>query len=231
MWGGGELGQLGCNSRQNSLVPVLVEDLTSGVIGVSLGRSHSIALTGTISLARLTLAHVSLSLTVRSPSRYFVRTHTADGRTFSWGEGVWGKLGLGHENDMLRPTELECLRPLGVLAIRAGYSHSGALVAGGQLYLWGGGELGQQGNGERANVLVPSVVQYFVDHRIVISSFSLGCAHSVAVSDEQLLYAWGEGKWGKLGLGHDKDAIEPSVGMWLAGGHCLLTTALLEGTC
>jgi len=51
---------------------------------------------------------------------------------------------------MLRPTELECLRPLGVLAIRAGYSHSGALVAGGQLYLWGGGELGQQGNGASA---------------------------------------------------------------------------------
>jgi alpha-tubulin suppressor-like RCC1 family protein len=56
-----------------------------------------------------------------------VATTLGTGRTFVWGDGRWGKLGLGSLADAIRPTEIESLRAVGVHKIAAGYSHTGAL--------------------------------------------------------------------------------------------------------
>jgi alpha-tubulin suppressor-like RCC1 family protein len=102
------------------------------------------------------------------------------------------------------------------------------IEAGGRLYLWGGGEVGQLGSGHAVNATVPTLVQFFVDHDIVIQQLSLGCAHTVAVSEEQQLYAWGEGKWGKLGIRATTNVLLPTLGMLFVHDKVCVCTRYLS---
>lgn len=68
-------------------------------------------------------------------------------KVFVWGEGVFGKLGLDHEDDILVPTENEDLSRLRVEFLACGESHSAAISDKLKLYTWGNGSYGRLGHG------------------------------------------------------------------------------------
>lgn len=76
---------------------------------------------------------------------------TDDGRTFTWGSGALGQLGIGpRTSDRLRPVPVQGLQsPVGpVSRVAGGANHTVALTTAGAVYSWGHSEYGQHGSTE-----------------------------------------------------------------------------------
>ena len=75
---------------------------------------------------------------------------------WAWGNGVFGRLGLGDEDDRLVPTNVTLHLPAVQLA--AGLSHSAAVLVDGSLWSWGDGREGQLGLGAEYMCDLPTCV-------------------------------------------------------------------------
>lgn len=67
---------------------------------------------------------------------------TLDGRVWAWGEGAFGKLGLGHSESRLTPTLVPTFLNNGnsqppIVAIACGAQFSVALNCAGTVFTWG----------------------------------------------------------------------------------------------
>ncbi|KAJ8962033.1 hypothetical protein NQ314_005815 [Rhamnusium bicolor] len=126
---------------------------------------------------------------------------TLDGKVFSWGEGEDGKLGHGNRLNLDKPRMIESLRSKKTRDIACGSSHSAAITSSGELYTWGLGEYGRLGHGDNVTQLKPKLVKALVGHRIVQVACGSRDAQTLALSDEGLVFSWGDGDFGKLGRG------------------------------
>ena len=125
----------------------------------------------------------------------------ADGALWSWGEGAWGKLGHGNEQDHRQPKKIEAFAGQRVVAVSAGGAHSLALTADNALWSWGDGDDGRLGHGNREGQLLPKKVEALADQRVV--AVLAGGYHSLARAADGAVFAWGEGERGCLGHGED----------------------------
>ncbi|XP_019197134.1 PREDICTED: ultraviolet-B receptor UVR8 [Ipomoea nil] len=129
---------------------------------------------------------------------------TADGRVYSWGRGMFGRLGTGSEFDQLFPVRVEFgSAPVKIVAIAAGAYHSLALADDGSVWGWGYNVYGQLGgNGE--NYLAPHLLDGFLGlgspntaredserKTLMISSVKAGAMMSVAIDSLGGLWIWG----------------------------------------
>ncbi|KAL9376393.1 hypothetical protein Peur_030513 [Populus x canadensis] len=66
---------------------------------------------------------------------------TGDGRVYSWGKGMFGRLGTGSEVDELFPVQVKCEtcveKRLNFVGVAAGAYHSLALADDGSVWCWG----------------------------------------------------------------------------------------------
>ena len=89
-----------------------------------------------------------------SSGGYHTCALTTNGNVKCWGQGSYGQMGNGSTSDIESTpvnvhTSLSEPSPLsGIAAISVGRSHSCALTTSGEIKCWGGGNLGQLGNGE-----------------------------------------------------------------------------------
>ncbi|XP_065840918.1 uncharacterized protein [Oscarella lobularis] len=119
--------------------------------------------------------------------QYHSMALTGDCRTWSWGWNVHGQLGLGHIEDVLIPTRVKSLDSYDVLKIAVGYSHTVVLTSTGRLLTFGSNYLGQLGLGEIRKTSTPCLVEALENVYLV----SCGLVHTVAVTKDQRVYAWG----------------------------------------
>ena len=85
---------------------------------------------------------------------------TADGAVWSWGYGVWGRLGHGDQQQQQLPKKIEGFAGQRVVAVSAGEYHSLAITADGAVFTWGKGEDASLGHGEDlSNQLLPKKVE------------------------------------------------------------------------
>ncbi|KAG5897066.1 hypothetical protein JTB14_025882 [Gonioctena quinquepunctata] len=134
---------------------------------------------------------------------------TLDGKVFSWGEGEDGKLGHGNRLNLDKPRMIEALRSKKIRDIACGSSHSAAITSSGELYSWGLGEYGRLGHGDNVTQLKPRLVKVLVGHRIVQVACGSRDAQTLALSDEGLVFSWGDGDFGKLGRGGSEGCNVP----------------------
>jgi alpha-tubulin suppressor-like RCC1 family protein len=90
---------------------------------------------------------------------------TFDGRVYAWGNGEYGKLGLGDTEDRLVPTLVESLADKKITSITAGQDNSYAVDSDGVVWSWGSNVNGLLGIGESEafyNALRPVQVQDFL---------------------------------------------------------------------
>lgn len=80
-----------------------------------------------------------------------------------------------------------------IIDIACGESHSIALTNVGEVYAWGGGQLGQLGHGDFLRQSLPLKVVHLEEP---IVSISCGKRHSAAISKEGNLYTWGSNEYG-----------------------------------
>ena len=85
--------------------------------------------------------------------------------------------------------------------ITCGQTSSMAVLENGEVYGWGYNGNGQLGLGNNINQLNPQRVTGL--QGVVVTSVVCGYAHTLAVTDEGSLYAWGANSYGQLGTGQE----------------------------
>lgn len=244
-WGFNISGQLGNNSSTNSVVPVAVAGLSSGVTAITAGAYHTCALTtsGAVQCWGLSNnstagSYVPVTVTgLSSPVAAIAAgyTHTCAltkaGAVLCWGRNRNGELGDNSMMDSPVPVAVTGLAS-GVAAITAGSHHNCALTAVETLQCWGSNFYGQLGNNSTTNSLVPVEVTGPVSG---LAAITAGDAHTCALIAVGGVRCWGYNGPGNLGNNSTVDSPVPVVVTGLtspvatitAGAYhnCALTTA------
>ena len=234
VWGLNDKDQLGGLKGSKIKLPVF-SDVLSSLNPVSIaGGSKSLFLVtsdgkvyacGEGTNGRLGLGHCSnvpVPRQLSSLSQYVVKkvaVHsggkhamalTVDGRVFSWGEGDDGKLGHCSRMSIDKPRLIEALKNKRVRDIACGSSHSAAITSSGELYTWGCGEYGRLGHGDNVTQLRPKCVKTLAGHRVVQVACGSRDAQTLALTDEGMVFSWGDGDFGKLGRGGSEGCAVPA---------------------
>lgn len=200
-WGVGFYGCLGHGDETSLAVPKLVEKFQEEKLTSATGGAfHSLAL----------------------------NTH---GQLFVWGRNHLGQLGLkpveipdyskgGKATKLVRlnqktPTELKL--PCPATMVSACNDHSLVLLSNGTVLSFGDNEHGQLGREQTATENIEDFVidsQHFkslngTTEKVVF--ISAGYTHCAAITESGLLYTWGGGAHGELGLGHTRGARHPTL--------------------
>ena len=120
-----------------------------------------------------------------------------DGTLWTWGDNGFGELGIGSDKQKaFSAIPVKIMDD--VKAISSGYWHAMAIKNDGTLWAWGYNYDGQLGDGtsdENADKFIP--VKIMDDVRFV----SAGYSHTMAIKNDDTLWAWGANYYGELGYG------------------------------
>ncbi|XP_075696677.1 protein RCC2 [Rhinoderma darwinii] len=111
------------------------------------------------------------------------------------GQNLWG------------PHRYGCLTGVKVRTVASGpcSAHSILITTEGKVWSWGRNEKGQLGHGDIKRVDAPKLVESIQEEVFVY--VSCGRNHTLALTENGSVYAFGENKMGQLGLGNKTDAV------------------------
>ena len=90
--------------------------------------------------------------------------------------------------------------------ISCGDSHSAAITEKNRLFTWGNGTFGRLGHGIDTTEKKPKLVEDLDNYEII--QVSCGAFHTLAVTSNGLVFGFGQGKYGKMGINRkDKEGI------------------------
>ena len=79
--------------------------------------------------------------------------------------------------------------------------HTLCITADGSLFGWGDNVIGQMGVGDTEGRLVPTLVAALQGKQV--ARVAAGNYHTICTAADGFVFTWGEGDYGKLGLGND----------------------------
>ena len=224
-WGHNHRGQLGGVDGAKVKVPTPCESLSAlrpvqlvggeqtlfaitadgKVYATGYGAGGRLGIGGTDSVCQATLLesiqHVCIkTVAVNSGGKHCLALST-DGEVYSWGEGDDGKLGHGNKTSCDRPRVIEALRGKDIVGISCGGAHSAATTTTGELYTWGKGRYGRLGHGDSEDQLKPKLVEALLGYRVIDVACGSGDAQTLCITDDDNVWSWGDGDYGKLGRG------------------------------
>jgi alpha-tubulin suppressor-like RCC1 family protein len=156
-------------------------------------------------LAKASPALVEALESVRSiaASDFFSLAVTQSGSVFQWGE----PFRRGAE-DSPRPITVEGFGGVRVRCVCGGYRVAFAIGEKGELFSWGSGKNWRLGHGDTQDQPSPKRIEALKGVRV--SSVSVGCYHALALTEDGLVYAWGENRYGALlGDPHVERELQP----------------------
>ena len=224
-WGHNHRGQLGGVDGAKVKIPTPCESLSAlrpvqlvggeqtlfaitadgKVYATGYGAGGRLGIGGTDSVCQATLLesiqHVCIkTVAVNSGGKHCLAL-SADGEVYSWGEGDDGKLGHGNKTSCDRPRVIEALRGKDIISISCGGAHSAATTTTGELYTWGKGRYGRLGHGDSEDQLKPKLVEALLGYRVIDVACGSGDAQTLCITDDDNVWSWGDGDYGKLGRG------------------------------
>uniref|UniRef100_A0A667YKS2 RCC1 and BTB domain containing protein 2 n=2 Tax=Myripristis murdjan TaxID=586833 RepID=A0A667YKS2_9TELE len=182
-WGHNGYSQLGNGTTNHGLTPALVSTnlLSKRVTEVACGSHHTIAL-------------------------------TTDGEVYAWGYNNSGQVGSGSTANQPTPRRVSsCLQNKVVVNIACGQLCSMAVLDNGEIYGWGYNCNGQLGLGNNGNQQTPCRIAALQGVNIVQVRVACGYAHTLALTDEGFVYAWGANSYGQLGTGNKSNQALPTL--------------------
>lgn len=237
-WGRGEDGQLGIGDTSDLQEPTFVDALRGvGVRQIACGSGHTVVLTtdgsvytwgrgddgrlghgdnGWKYVPRLARALAGQVITQVTCGSYHTAAVSNNGDLYTWGGGMYGKLGHGNENGCSTPRRVEALSGFHISQIACGSRHTAVVTSTGKLYTWGDKENGVAGHGDtEGHQYKPKLLETLGDEYIVQLSacgFHTGC-----ITQDGEVFTWGEGKFGRLGHGNEKNCESPKLVQNLLG--------------
>ncbi|NII29780.1 T9SS type A sorting domain-containing protein [Pseudoflavitalea sp. X16] len=247
-WGYNLYGQLGDGTTTNRNVPVQIGSATHWV-SVSAGLEFSLGVSsdgklwawGRNNFGQLgdgTTTNRTAPVQIGSATNWVSVSagtgHTlgikSDGSLWAWGYNLYGQLGDGSNSNQTVPTQIGSATNW--VSVSAGAYHSLGITADNKLWAWGYNADGQLGDASHNNSAVPILITVL---GITINwvSVSAGGYHSLGISDNGKLWAWGRNEYGQLGDGTLFGRLAPrqitAITNWVSvsGGasHSLATTA------
>jgi alpha-tubulin suppressor-like RCC1 family protein len=85
-----------------------------------------------------------------------------------------------------------------VVMISCGYNHSMALTRSGRVFSWGENSHGQLGNENKTFREKPKLIEL---KNVSFKKISCGKCHSLLLSNDGVIYAFGDNRWGQIGNG------------------------------
>lgn len=248
-WGANDRGQLGDGSTVNSLSPIAVSGLSSGVSSIGTGFYHACALiaggamrcwgynqygalgdgSSTTRTTPVDVAGLSGAAAV-SPGALSTCVLMALGDVKCWGYNFFGQTGNGSTSQSAVPANV-AWHTAGVASIGVGAYHSCAVTSGGAARCWGANESGQLGDNTTTQ-RTSAVAVAGLDSGVV--AISTGAVHSCALTVGGGVWCWGRNSDGQLGNNSLTNSPIPVAVVGLgsgvaaisAGGYhtCALTT-------
>ncbi|WP_295825410.1 hypothetical protein [uncultured Microbacterium sp.] len=127
----------------------------------------------------------------------------SDHNVYAWGWNGNGLLGTGDRIDRTTPTRIGFPTGAAITSLVAGSSHSLALDSDHNVYAWGDNGNGKLGTGDRNDRMTPTAITFPTG--VTITSLAAGTNHSLALTTDHAVYAWGDNSNGQLGTG-DRDS-------------------------
>ncbi len=212
-WGRGEDGQLGIGDTSDQDEPTYVDALRGvGVKQIACGSGHTVVLTGEGEVytwgrgddgrlghgdngwkyvPRLTHSLTGQIITHVTCGSYHTAAVSSNGDLYTWGGGMYGKLGHGNESGHSTPRRVEALVGLSVIDIACGSRHTAVVTNKGCLYTWGDKENGVAGHGDtEGHQYTPKLLERLSGKKVVQLSacgFHTGC-----LTDQGECFTWGE---------------------------------------
>ena len=231
-WGRGEDGQLGLGDASDQEEPTYVDSLRGvGVRQIACGSGHTVVLTteghvytwgrgddGRLGhgenmwkyVPRIIQSLVGPVLVQVTCGSYHTAAVTAQGDLYTWGGGMYGKLGHGTEAGASTPQRVQAMVGLPVSQIACGSRHTAVVTGTGIVYTWGDRENGVAGHGEtEGHQYEPRRLERLAHKRV--AQISACGFHTAAVTDGGELYTWGEGKFGRLGHFSERNGHVPQL--------------------
>eukprot|EP01129_Flabellula_baltica_P005102 TRINITY_DN1819_c0_g1_i2.p1 TRINITY_DN1819_c0_g1~~TRINITY_DN1819_c0_g1_i2.p1 ORF type:complete len:793 (+),score=163.19 TRINITY_DN1819_c0_g1_i2:29-2380(+) len=130
---------------------------------------------------------------------------TENGDLYGWGNNEFGQLGLGHSKNAYTPSRV----PLeNVASVSCGDNFSLFLLKNGKVCSCGHNDNNELGLGE-------DIISVSVPHEIVelsnVTQIRCGSRHSLALTRNNRIFAWGNGARGQLGFGDVKGRSSPQL--------------------
>ncbi|KAL0909012.1 hypothetical protein M5K25_023533 [Dendrobium thyrsiflorum] len=223
-------GQLGTTSAKTHILePFQISGLPEKVVQISAGYHHSAAVTedgrlfiwgnnscGQLGLGKRAKSVVSTPTRVDSLDGIHIKmvslgsehsiAVTDEGNVLSWGSGGAGRLGHGHQSNILgfsfssseyMPRLIKNLEGRKINKVSAGMLHSACIDEQGFVFTFGEKAADVLGFSEGKKVSEPSSVEKLP------RSVEVACGgyHTCVVTNDGELYAWGSNENGCLGLG------------------------------
>ncbi|KAI6205111.1 putative E3 ubiquitin-protein ligase HERC4 [Aphelenchoides besseyi] len=110
-------------------------------------------------------------------------------------------------NESVKPLEIELLSPVPIRRIEAGSDHYAAISSGGYVLLWGRNDKSQTSVVGKSEVRIPVVVAGINS----VSQVACGATHTVVLTRDGRIYAFGGNTFGQLGNDDRKDQPSPSL--------------------
>ena len=202
-WGNNVSGQLGNRTQTASLLPVQVNISTgaylSDIVAVNAGSNHSLAL-------------------------------KSNGTVWAWGDNSYGQLGDGTSVGKLYAVRVIGL-PTSIVAIAAGGNHNLAMTSDGSVWAWGDNSYGQLGNNTVSASNTPLQVSNNTGTGSLsgITAISAGQNHSLALTSDSFVWAWGINTSGQLGNNTLVNSVLPVQVRSSAGDYLNSVSAISAG--
>jgi alpha-tubulin suppressor-like RCC1 family protein len=231
MWGWNNEGEAGTGSTQPQSVlrPELITSLDDEkIVRISAGSAHTVALSdsghvfvwgmhthGQLGIGRgapkIIKSPIQLhamdgvNVTNMACGLYHNLLLTAQGTVWAFGDNTFGSVGTG-DNKYVHyfPQKVGALQSKQVIGVAAGAYHSLAVTDQGEVYAWGDNSEGQLGISNHTAQEIWRPAKVSMDHigpNTTIVQVAAGHSHSLALTSDGIVLAWGSDSNGQCGLG------------------------------